>query len=101
MDLLPVEQDLALVRAREPVQDVHQGGLAGAVLAEQRVDLARPDLEVDAVVGDDARISLRDATHLERGSLDLRDVREVCDLGTAGTSDVIAASCNGTSGGYG
>ena len=62
-----VEQDLALVRAGQPVEDVHQGGLAGAVLAEQGVDLAGPDVEVDVVVGDDARIALGDAAHLEGG----------------------------------
>ena len=38
---LVVDQDLALVGLDQPVQDVHQGGLAGAVLAEQGVDLAR------------------------------------------------------------
>ena len=63
----PVEQDLALVRRRQPVQDVHQRRLAGAVLAQQRVDLAGTDLEVDPVVGHDARIALRDAAHLQRG----------------------------------
>ena len=41
---LAVDQDLALVGLVEPVEDVHQGGLAGAVLAEQRVDLARLDV---------------------------------------------------------
>ena len=51
----------------EPVEDVHQGGLAGAVLAEQRVDLTRPDVQIDRLVGDDARVALRDAPHLERG----------------------------------
>ena len=45
---LAVEQDLALVGRGQPVEDVHQGGLAGAVLAEQGVDLAGPDVEVDA-----------------------------------------------------
>ena len=53
----PSMQDLALVRAGEPVEDVHQGRLAGPVLAEERVDLAGPDLEVDVVVGDHARDS--------------------------------------------
>ena len=38
-----VEDDLALVGRVEAVEDVHQRGLAGAVLAEQRVDLARLD----------------------------------------------------------
>ena len=48
VDRLAVEQDLALVGHRQPVEDVHQRGLAGAVLAEQRVDLARPEVEIDA-----------------------------------------------------
>ena len=39
----------------EAVEDVHQRRLAGAVLAEQRVHLAAPQVEVDAVVRDDAR----------------------------------------------
>ena len=64
---LPSSSDLALVGRGQPVQDVHQGRLAGAVLAEQRVDLAGPDVEVDPVVCDDARIALRDAAHLQRG----------------------------------
>ena len=54
----PIEQDLALVGRGQPVQDVHERGLARAVLAEQRVDLAGADLEVDRVVGDDAGIAL-------------------------------------------
>jgi hypothetical protein len=36
-------------------------GLAGAVLAEQRVDLAGADGEADAVVGDGHREALHDA----------------------------------------
>jgi hypothetical protein len=62
-----VEQDFALVGRRQPVEDVHQGRLAGAVLAEQGVDLAGPDLEVDPVVGHDTRVAFRDAAHLQRG----------------------------------
>ena len=34
----------------EPVEDVHQRRLAGAVLAEQRVHLAAAEVEVDVVV---------------------------------------------------
>jgi len=67
---LPVEQDLALVRACEPVEDVHQRRLARAVLAEEGVDLARAHIEVDVVVGDDAGIPLGDAAHLQRGRVD-------------------------------
>ncbi len=66
----PSSRICALVRACQPVEDVHEGGLARAVLAEEGVDLAGPDVEVDAVVGDDPRIALRDAAHLERGRLD-------------------------------
>ena len=50
-----VQPDLALVGLVEAVEHAHQRALAGAVLAEQRVHLARPDVEVDAVVGDHAR----------------------------------------------
>ena len=67
---LPVDQDLALVRVVEPVQDVHQRRLAGAVLPEQRVHLAAPEVEVDVVVGDDAWKALGDPPKLEDGRLD-------------------------------
>ena len=50
-----VDADLALVRPVQAGEDVHQRALAGAVLAEQGVDLAGAQLEVDVVVGDDAR----------------------------------------------
>ncbi len=52
---LAVAQDLALVRVVEPVEDAHERRLAGAVLAEQRVYLALPEVEVDVVVREDAR----------------------------------------------
>ena len=45
---LAVEHDLALVRPVEAGEDVRERALAGAVLAEQRVHLARGRLEVDA-----------------------------------------------------
>ena len=76
-----VDEDLALVRACQPVEDVHQGGLAGAVLAEQRVDLTRPDVQVDRIVRDDARIALGDAPHLESGGANLRGLRRHRCLG--------------------
>src|SRR5256885_6866051 len=50
----------------EPVKDVHQGGLAGAVLADQRVDLTVLDAEVDVVVGEHARKLPGDAAHVDR-----------------------------------
>ena len=50
-----VEPDLPGVRPVQAGEDVHERALAGAVLAEQGVDLARSQVEVDVVVGDDAR----------------------------------------------
>ena len=66
---LAVHADLALVRVVEPVEDVHERRLAGAVLAEERVHLALRELEVDVVVRDDAREPLRDAAELEEGGI--------------------------------
>ena len=62
---LAEEPDLAGVGAVEPVEHVHERALAGAVLAEQGVDLAEAEVEVDAVVGDDAGEALDDAAHLD------------------------------------
>ena len=64
---LPVDQHLAGIRIRQPVGDPHDGRLARAVLAEQRVDLAATDIEVDAVVGDEVPEPLRDPAQLQRG----------------------------------
>ena len=66
-DRLAVQQDLALVGLVEPVEDVHQRRLAGAVLAEQRVHLAAPQVEIDVVVRDDPRKPLRDPAELQDG----------------------------------
>ena len=57
--------------------------LPGAVLAEQRVHLARGSLEVDAVVRDDAREPLRDPAHARRRS---RARRPACRLRQSGRS---------------
>ena len=49
----------------EPVEDVHQRRLAGAVLAEECMHLALDQIERDVVVRDDPREALRDVPHLE------------------------------------
>src|SRR5439155_13117714 len=61
-----VEADLAGVGAREAVQDLHQRALAGAVLADHGVHFTRMEVEVDAVVGDDAGEGFRDAAQGEQ-----------------------------------
>src|SRR5215210_5056172 len=66
-DDLAVDPDLTLVRPDEAVEDVHQRALAGAVLPEQRVNLAGYDVDSDAVVGDGAGEPLRDPAHVEHG----------------------------------
>jgi hypothetical protein len=68
-DRLPVQQDLPGVGPGQTVQDVHERRLAGAVLTQERVNLAPADVEIDMVVGDDARIALGDASHLQRERL--------------------------------
>ena len=65
VDRLAVQRGSRPRPGGEPVEDVHQRRLAGAVLAEQRMDLAAADVEVDVVVGDDPRVALGDAAHLE------------------------------------
>src|SRR5258708_38544572 len=50
----------------QAVDDVHQGRLAGAVLADQGVDLARAHGQVDVVVGDHARPRFRDPAQVKR-----------------------------------
>ena len=45
--VVAVEQDAAFVRVVEPGQQLHQGGLAGAVLADQRHHLAGLEREVE------------------------------------------------------
>ena len=64
---LSVELDLARVRAIEAGQDVRQRRLAGAVLAEERVHLARRRLEGHAVVRHDAGEQLGDPHHANGG----------------------------------
>ena len=50
-DHLAVERDLAAVGLVHAVEHLHQRALAGAVLAEKRMDLAGAHAELDGVVG--------------------------------------------------
>src|SRR5260221_14486265 len=50
----------------QAVDDVHQRRLAGAVFADQGVDLAGTHGQVDVVVGDHARPRLRDPAQVKR-----------------------------------
>ena len=60
-----VEQDDAVVGSVQPVQDVHQGRLARAVLAEEAVDLPGLHDEIDVVVRDEGAEPLGDPAEFE------------------------------------
>ena len=59
-DRLAVDQDLAFVRLLHAGEDADQRRLAGAILAQQDMDLARIELERDAVIGHHAGEALGD-----------------------------------------
>jgi hypothetical protein len=52
--LATVHPDRALVRSLHAVEDLHQRGLAGAVLTDERVHGAGANAQVHVAVGDDA-----------------------------------------------
>src|SRR5262249_8990142 len=58
---LAVEPHLARVGHDPAPEHLDQGGLARAVLADERVDLSGPDLEVDVRERPDARVWLGEA----------------------------------------
>ncbi|MCY1377807.1 hypothetical protein D9M69_653980 [compost metagenome] len=63
----PVEAHLAGIGPDGAEDDLHQRGFAGAVLAQDGVDLAGCDGEADVVVGNDARIALADMGQRQPG----------------------------------
>ena len=67
--LLPLIDDAAFVVAVriDAAQDLHQRRLAGAVLADQRVDLALPDREIDVAQRLHGAEGFADTAHFEQG----------------------------------
>ena len=63
------EREASGVGHGEPAQHPHERALARAVLAEERVHLARREREIDAVVGEEVAVTFRDAcqAHERRG----------------------------------
>ena len=64
-DLLAADDDLAFVRLVHAEQHTHQSRLAGAVLAEERVDLALFYLDGHVVICHDTGKTLRDVIHFD------------------------------------
>ena len=60
-----LDANLPGIRADEAGEDADQRRLAGSVLAEQAVHLARPEPQVDGVVREHARERLRDSRELD------------------------------------
>ena len=60
-------QDGARVRGQRSAEHLHQRGLAGPVLADQRMDLPGFQREVDALKGRYSAEALLDAAHLQKG----------------------------------
>jgi hypothetical protein len=64
---LAVDQHAAGIGLDRAVDDLHQRGLAGAVLAQHGMGLARLHGQRDIAVGHDGRIALGDAAQLQSG----------------------------------
>ena len=77
VDRLAVDQDRSGIHGMESVENLHQGAFAGAVLAQQGVNLARFDGQVNVVVGHDSGESLDDLPHREGGQMLLLKERPV------------------------
>ena len=67
-----LEEDFALVGPEKPGDDLDEGALARAVLADQGVDFARREAQADAVQGPHPREPLADSFELEHGGRALR-----------------------------
>ena len=63
--MAPVDNDLPGVRKHDASEDVHEGGLPGAILANKRVDLPCVEAEIHAPQGRLALEGLPHVLHVE------------------------------------
>ena len=72
-------EDFTRVGYHHAIDNLHQCALAGAVLTQDGVDLAKPDGKVDVIVGDNGRVHLADSAQLQQGYayIMLRDMQFV------------------------
>jgi hypothetical protein len=68
--LLALPAHFAFARLDQSVDGLDEGGFPRAILAEQRMDLLRPDIDVDRVVGEECAVALGQPERLQerRGS---------------------------------
>ena len=64
---LPPDANFALVRSVKSGNDAHEGGLARAILAEDRVNLTLAQVEVDVIVGKHSGKALGDLSEFKDG----------------------------------
>ena len=81
-----VNADHAAARLGDATHHFHQGRLAGAVLADEPDDLARPHGETDVIKRDHARIDLADVDELRRDRSCPGDPGRTCSGGQAVTA---------------
>ncbi len=84
VDALAFDVDFPFVGIVDTVEDVHQGGLAGTVLAQQGVDFPGAHRQVHVVVGQDAGETLDNATHFHRRN-DASGIKPPQEQGVAGS----------------
>src|SRR6266496_6648870 len=60
-----VEQNLALIRASQSEEDIHERCLAGAVFAEERMDLSGLHIQIDSIVRYNTWVTFGDSAHFE------------------------------------
>jgi hypothetical protein len=63
----PVDVDGAGIGDMDPAEHLDESGLAGPLLAQQGVDLARPEIEIHMVQSRRAAEALRDAAQAQHG----------------------------------
>ena len=73
--LTVLENDRTLVRSHDAEQDLHQGALAGAVLAKQADDRPGRNGQVDADIGVHGTVGLGDPAHLQQSRHDVPNSR--------------------------
>ena len=66
LDRLPIDQDLTRVALVKAVEDLHQRAFARAIFAQQGVDLAGLDGQIDLVVGQNAGEAFGDFAHFKQ-----------------------------------
>ncbi len=72
-DVAPLEQDLAAVGGHEARQHVEEGRLAGAVRADEAVELPRAEVEVDSVGDHEGAEALLEGADREDGAVPGRE----------------------------